>query len=62
MVIPRLSIEIGEDVDKKLSEHIPWGMKSVVFRTLAEQVAELTEKDSGNAFKIISGKIVLAEK
>lgn len=57
----RLSVEIPIHINNKLNK-IPWGMKSQVFRVLAENVAVLIGEDLGNALKIISGDIRLTRE
>lgn len=41
---PRLSVEIDEDLQKRLQKRIPYGLQSTIFRTIAEGLLDLLEK------------------
>lgn len=44
----RLSIEITEEQNKKLAEHIPWGLKKAIFSVMIDMVIEKLELHHGD--------------
>lgn len=56
----RLSIKISEDLYGKLAK-IPHGLKSLVFRYLAEDVARLVEQDGERFLGAVANRCVMAE-
>jgi hypothetical protein len=42
---PRLSIEIGEDLQKRLQDLVPWGLRSQLMTVLLEDVLDMIEKE-----------------
>jgi len=59
---PRLSIEVTEEQQRKLSELIPWGHKRALFSTVIDGLIGLIEEYGQPMIAvIISGKLTIAE-
>lgn len=42
---PRLSVDIGEDLQKRFQNTVPWGLRSQLITVLLEDVLDMIEKD-----------------
>jgi len=41
---PRLSVEVSEETYRRLTNHIPWGLKGKIMVILLEDLLDLVEK------------------
>lgn len=59
----RLSIDLPYRTMKRLDQKIPWGMKGVIFRAIAEHLCDLMEKEGGRKilFLVADGRLNVAE-
>lgn len=54
----RLSIEISDEQSRKLAKYIPWGIRTMLFLHIIDQIIELCEE--GHGTKLIAA--VIADK
>ena len=54
----RLSIDITEEQDERLKKLLPWGMKTLIFRAVVDDLIETLEKseDKNSAVGAIIGR------
>lgn len=51
--MPRLNVEISDDLDQELDKFLPWGTRSEIVRVLLHQLVETAKADGFSAIELI---------
>ena len=59
--VPRLTIEVSEDLATRFSDAIPWGLRSKVMALIIEDLLDMIEKEGNLVIVALLNRVIKAE-